>query len=91
MSHTNYASGASASSYIIKCRDREQRDIYIPGGGIRSPHRRRVDAASQSWGKWIGVRYGLQTEEAARADLEERKKRASLTEFAIFYKGRRVV
>lgn len=86
MSHTNYASGANAASYIIKCRDREQREIQIAGGMHRMGGRRRIT----SWGKWKPVRYGLATEEAARADVAERDKRSPLTEFAIFYKGKRL-
>lgn len=88
MTHTNYRSGATQAAYIVKCRTREQRAIQIAGGAHRRGHYRRV----RYWSKWYGVRYGLNTLEAAHDDMMQRARHAPapFTEFGIFYKGKRV-
>ena len=53
-------------------------------------HRRGGRRRVTGWGPWIGIRYGIRTEAEARDDAAERRKRACLTEFAVFFKGKRV-
>lgn len=68
-----------SAGYILKCRDREQRE-HEDYRGVR----RRVKA----WGPWVGVRYGLSLHEAL-TDCAKRMK-SGLSEWGVFHRGKRV-
>lgn len=67
-----------SAGYILKCRDRMQREIDTVKG------RRRV----RYWGPWVGIRYGLSMHEAI-TDRDHRMK-TGLSEWAVFYRGKLV-